>query len=173
MIPKMKGINENPELIKLEEMFQMQREVDELFHRGVYEFPKEQLQLALLDEIGELNHELKPDWCYWKKSIKPKEYAKVLEEYVDCLHFVLSLCAEHGDTKFGASHVYSTCVVESRTKTYTIYFKILQYIGFDNPRQALVWFFRLGNRLGISLDDVYNAYVSKNKVNYERLNGDY
>ena len=48
------------------------------------------IKIAYLDELGELIHELKPLWCYWKKDNKPVNKRRVLEELSDCLHFALS-----------------------------------------------------------------------------------
>lgn len=39
---------------------------------------EEKLNLAILDEIGELTHELKANWCWWKKSQAPVDNEKVL-----------------------------------------------------------------------------------------------
>ena len=38
--------------------------------------------------LGELTHELKGDW--WKKSQKPVDRKRVLEELVDVYHFVMT-----------------------------------------------------------------------------------
>ena len=46
---------------------------------------------ALFDELGELNHELKAKWCWWKKTQEPVDREKLLEEYVDCIHFGLCM----------------------------------------------------------------------------------
>ena len=50
----------------------------------------ENLEMALLDEIGELTHELKYTWCWWKKTQAPVDKEKVLGELVDIWHFILS-----------------------------------------------------------------------------------
>ena len=43
--------------------------------------------MAILDEIGELTHELKANWCWWKKTQAPVDNEKVLGELVDIWHF--------------------------------------------------------------------------------------
>jgi dimeric dUTPase (all-alpha-NTP-PPase superfamily) len=45
---------------------------------------------TILDEVGELTHELKANWCWWKKTQPPVDEKKVLGELVDIWHFVLS-----------------------------------------------------------------------------------
>lgn len=48
------------------------------------------IKVAYLDEVGQLIHELKPLWCYWKKNNKEVNKRRVLEELSNCLHFALS-----------------------------------------------------------------------------------
>lgn len=53
------------------EMLKMQKKLDvAIFEKaGMNEYPKpEQYFLAILDEVGELNHEMKPKWCWWKAN---------------------------------------------------------------------------------------------------------
>lgn len=78
------------ELIK--EMLKMQKKLDEAIMEeyGLEELDEEKLNLAILDEIGELTHELKANWCWWKKTQAPVDKEKVLGELVDVWHFVLS-----------------------------------------------------------------------------------
>ena len=55
------------ELIK--EMLHMQAKLDEAIMKeyGLTEIDEENLRMAILDEVGELTHELKGNWCWWKK----------------------------------------------------------------------------------------------------------
>lgn len=78
------------ELIK--EMLQMQKKLDEAIMEeyGLTEIDEENLRMAILDETGELTHELKGNWCWWKKTQAPVDMGKVLGELVDIWHFVLS-----------------------------------------------------------------------------------
>ena len=77
------------ELIK--DMLKMQAKLDEAIMEeyGLTEIEEEKLNLAILDEIGELTHELKGDWCWWKKTQPKVDKEKVLGELVDVWHFVL------------------------------------------------------------------------------------
>ena len=56
------------ELIK--EMLHKQAELDEsiMSAYGLTEIDEEKLSFAILDEVGELTHELKGNWCWWKKT---------------------------------------------------------------------------------------------------------
>src|SRR5699024_11734252 len=79
------------------ELYEMQRKLDmyiEENHSLVKEgiFPKK--LLALLVELGELANETR---CFKFWSTKPPSQKQViLEEYVDVLHFILSLGLEAG-----------------------------------------------------------------------------
>ena len=67
----------------LEDMLDMQVKLDEVLLK-VRGFTYRDLlrqrayDRAILDELGELNHELKGDWCWWKKSQKPVDRQRVL-----------------------------------------------------------------------------------------------
>ncbi|WP_302130773.1 dUTP diphosphatase, partial [Holdemanella biformis] len=66
------------ELIK--KMLQMQAKLDEAImdEYGLEKLDEENLKMAILDEIGELTHELKANWCWWKKTQEPVDMGKVL-----------------------------------------------------------------------------------------------
>lgn len=75
----------------IKEMLQMQTKLDEAIMKeyGLTEIDEEKLCFAILDEVGELTHELKGEWCWWKKTQPPVDEKKVLGELVDIWHFVL------------------------------------------------------------------------------------
>lgn len=81
---------EEYDLIK--EMLDMQEKLDEAIMKGygLFYIDEEKLSFAILDEVGELTHELKANWCWWKKTQAPVDDNKVLGELVDIWHFVLS-----------------------------------------------------------------------------------
>ena len=65
---KDKEIYRNNEMIK--EMVEMQKALDESIYNGHgVEYNEERTYLALIDEIGELTHELKAEWCWWTLPI--------------------------------------------------------------------------------------------------------
>ena len=72
--------NSDIELIK--EMLHMQSKLDKAIMKeyGLEELDEEKLSFAILDEVGELTHELKGNWCYWKKTQPPVDGEKVLGE---------------------------------------------------------------------------------------------
>lgn len=62
----------------IKEMLQMQAKLDEAIMKeyGLTEIDKENLKMAILDEVGELTHKLKGEWCWWKKTQTPVDRKK-------------------------------------------------------------------------------------------------
>lgn len=155
---------------KIREIIEMQKALDEsIYNSNNTKFDLERTKLALFDELGEFNHELKADWCWWKKSQKSKNRDKVLEELIDCLHFATTItyrslkeddlngcidwyCLNDGDIKIG----------ESVRLLLTYYNAIL------NNKQCMFMVLMLGRNLGFTFDEMYQAYVNKNQTNYDR-----
>ena len=90
------------ELRMIETMLKKQDELNSAIMKeyGLATISKEQIDLATLDEIGEFTHELKGDWCWWKKSQEPVDVDKVIEEYIDVVHFALMYEIKFGSGKW-------------------------------------------------------------------------
>lgn len=157
------------ELIK--DMLERQKAYDaEVFKKHNVDYiSKSQLESALFDELGELMHAQKSDWCWWKFTQEPKDEAKVFEEYIDVVHFALmyeikfgSGCYQDEDIKwnynklktdlgFGQAYAFS-CV-----------------ISLTRDDNVLAYVIALGLHLGYSFGEIYNEYIRKNEINKERL----
>ncbi len=149
----------------INEMLKMQRALDDaIYNEHNVEFDDEKCMLAMIDEIGEFNHEVKSTWCWWKKSQEPIDRDKALEELVDIWHFALSL-TYHYDAVYFCEEENE---YEPETPLSVLYNNICCVDGFQ-----LIALILLGLRFGFSLEDVYEAYKKKNKVNFERLNKGY
>ena len=86
----------NTEMIK--DMLERQKAFDtEVFKKhNITSISREQLESALFDELGELMHAQKSDWCWWEFTQELKDEAKVFEEYIDVVHFALMYEIEFG-----------------------------------------------------------------------------
>lgn len=110
-------------------------------------------------------NELPTYFKYWKKTaVNNKE--KALEEYIDCLHFAVSLLNYYDvDIDF----TYNDCFPEnspySRYKLSNELSSIINMAGYNNSIRTL---FVLGHRFGFTWDEIYQAYLKKNKINHER-----
>ncbi|MFR6153160.1 MAG: dUTP diphosphatase [Faecalibacillus faecis] len=163
---------------QLKEMFQMQRTLNKsiLDEFGEEEMTEEKLELAIIDELGELTHELKGDWCWWKKSQAPVNRKRVLEELVDVYHFVMT-------SEIARRYSSTDEIIDSILNKYE--FSINHFDELEKERldyligdisysyDKLTVLLQLTKCLQFSFDDVYQEYLNKNKINYERLKNGY
>jgi len=136
----------------------------------------ENLQLALLDEIGELTHELKSEWCWWKATQPKVDRERVLEELVDIWHFAMAWL--YRDVGNGSVEIVAETILDDSLdySSYLDTFKMTLVLAVELRYEAFSFmkFLILFSRsLGFQIEDVYNAYIKKNKVNYERLKTGY
>lgn len=165
------------ELIK--EMLQMQAKLDEAIMKeyGLTEIDEEKLCFAILDEVGELTHELKANWCWWKKTQAPVDDKKVLGELVDVWHFVLSYQNHFIN---GEKRIEYTCTFKRNSKNILSLMRNNEF-GLTVAFSDLVsWKWNKLERLTaiteylcFTIEDVYKAYCDKNKINYQRLKEGY
>lgn len=163
----------------IKEMLQMQAKLDEAIMKkyGLKEIDEEKLSFAILDEVGELTHELKANWCWWKKTQAPVDKEKVLGELVDIWHFVLSW---QNHFMSGEEGLRKEKVMGENIKQYVWGLKNIKkefvYVLTDLPSftdsrvEALI---AITEYLGFEVEQVYEAYCEKNKVNYQRLESGY
>lgn len=159
----------------IKEMLQMQAKLDEAIMKeyGLKEIDEEKLSFAILDEVGELTHELKANWCWWKKTQAPVDKEKVLGELVDIWHFVLSW---QNHFMSGEEGLRKEKVMVENIKQYVWGMKNIKkefvYVLTDLPSftdsrvEALI---AITEYLGFTIERVYEAYCGKNKINYQRL----
>lgn len=165
------------ELIK--EMLHKQAELDKsiMSAYGLTEIDEENLRMAILDEVGELTHELKGNWCWWKKTQAPVDMRKVLGELVDVWHFVLSY-QNHFN---GGEHGILNALMFIRNSD-NIYKLLMtnEYKLSETLTDLATWNIHKMERLiaiseyiGFTIEQVYEAYCGKNKINYQRLESGY
>ena len=165
------------ELIR--KMLKMQAKLDEAIMKeyGLYTIDEEKLSFAILDEVGELTHELKGNWCYWKKTQPPVDNEKVLGELVDIWHFVLSYQNHFINGEKGIEY---TCTFKRNSKNILNLMRNNEF-GLTVAFSDLVsWKWNKLERLtaiteylGFTIKDVHQAYCGKNKINYQRLKEGY
>lgn len=163
----------------IKEMLQMQAKLDEAIMKeyGLTELNEEKLRLAILDEVGELTHELKGDWCWWKKTQAPVDEEKVLGELVDIWHFVLSY---QNHFNFGKETLDSYLNEKEYSDTYLERFRE-EYLSLPIALTLLVndgnyiieMLIAITEYIGFTIEQVYEAYCDKNKINYQRLKEGY
>lgn len=164
------------------DMLQMQEKLDEhMFQRSGVSYeqllrPKGQpyaqpYRLAIMDELGELNHELKGEWCWWKQTQPPVDREKVLGELVDVLHFVLSWqVAEEGGYPLPAPAVIAYAYYELEGSATVL---DMAAALTECKRSPAGWFLALMRGLKFDLPEVYEAYKKKNAENHRRQDSGY
>ncbi|HHX37241.1 MAG TPA: hypothetical protein GX717_04585 [Clostridiaceae bacterium] len=109
-----------------------------------------------------------------------KEYNPLLEEYVDCLHFILSIGLDFGARRLFANEVDFNIgrrtVKRNVLKTFNNVFREiadLANVGYRNYTVLLTEFTTLGDALGFTEEQIEQAYLDKNKINHERQENGY
>ncbi|KEF40144.1 hypothetical protein M670_00160 [Schinkia azotoformans MEV2011] len=102
-----------------------------------------------------------------------QEKNPLLMEYVDCLHFILSIGLEIKDTEFDENDMneYINSGDESDLiKQFSFLFWVAAELGENifHYKQMLYEFIDLGKNLGFSWGKIEQAYLDKNKVNHQR-----
>lgn len=169
-----KEVNMTSKDVKLiKEMLQMQSKLDEEIMKAhkLTEIKQKQLELAILDEIGEFTHELKGSWCWWKFTQKPVNDEKVLGELVDIWHFVLSYTYNFCDVRF-TNIDYMVEIGINVCEQEGLACLLANIINAEYANK-LFYLIAVSMCLGFTIEDVYKAYCDKNKVNYKRLESRY
>jgi dimeric dUTPase (all-alpha-NTP-PPase superfamily) len=157
--------------MNLSKLFNMQRVLDtkiETQHQLQNEALMEKKILSLLVEVGELANETR---CFKFWSLKPPAPIDIiLEEYVDGIHFILSLGLE---LKVDTLISFETKVVgHSITDQFLKVFEKIMVFKEDQTLHSYKIMFEeyliLGELLGFTNEQVEQAYISKNEVNHER-----
>lgn len=185
--------------LTIEHMYEMQKELDtkiikEKGLEGQDLLPN--TVLALQVEIGELANEWRgfKHWSndqeprYEKKSIAfadpggPFEHTSypLIEEYVDCLHFFLSIARQIELSPADLNVHFSM----DEAQTAVMFTELMNLVGLLNGesfwikpeavnkpecfRCALAIFLSLGERLGFTFEKIAEAYAAKNAVNHQR-----
>ena len=132
------------------------------------------LFLALIVEVGELANEEK-SFKFWKKK-KERDREKILMEYSDGYHFILSIGNNLGHT--ATYEYFKTRQKKDLIELFLDVFSAIQILYYSRKQKngltescyKLLYtsYLELGERLGFNSDDVINAYEEKNRINIQR-----
>lgn len=128
--------------------------------------------LALLVELGELANETRCFKFWSEKEASPDSV--IIEEFVDNIHFLLSLGLEKG---YQFSEIDVVTGKQTVTNLFIDVFNKALYFYQDQTEEAYLALFQvflqLGEKLGFTVEDIFQAYDKKNEVNYERQDQGY
>lgn len=125
--------------------------------------------LALQVEIAELANETR---CFKFWSNKgPSSNEAILEEYVDCLHFILTIGLEKGYSDAVFTIPKENIDTDITDQFLNIYIDINDFIicsSKDHYETLFEDFLCLGSSLGFTEIEIENAYYRKNTINHHR-----
>lgn len=167
--------------INFKELFDMQNKLtnntlekrklilDDIFYKDM---------LAILVELGEMANEWR-GFKYWSVDQKERRNT-MLEEYVDCLHFMLTI---GNNIQNEITSIVPFISDESITKTILdVFIKTSNFIestdeSQDKAKIKYIIMFRsflgLGKKLNFTFVEIYQGYLDKNKINYRRIANGY
>ena len=159
----------------IKDLFEKQSELDAFIlgnhHLTRKETNKKRL-IAVTVEFGEFLNEIRAFKFWSKKPSSPKDV--ILEEYVDALHFFLSIGLGIPDhptiykiTKEKHDRIYSSL------KMYSLISELNKKLDTKTYTKAFSYFLSLSLEYNFSLKEIKNAYMSKLQVNYNRQNNNY
>ncbi|WHX70739.1 dUTP diphosphatase [Bacillus altitudinis] len=178
--------------MNLQKMFEMQKVLDDRIIRekgleGQDLLPG--LILALQVELAECANEWR-GFKFWSNDQQPRE-EKMLEEYVDCLHFILSIgnhiaylnandvtdlkfiAVEHRGVSAFRDLFNSISSLSGELKGESIYLSshdkyFKQKFIERHYQEIFLRFNTLGDYLGFTPEQIEAAYMEKNAVNHKR-----
>ncbi len=130
-------------------------------------------KLALIVELSELANEVR---CFKFWSLKePSSNNIILEEFVDCFHFIVSLgLTMHAD--FMKVDFKDNSCDSCLTTQFTNIISMCSNLTIENLNLYYDLFNEINTlafNLGFTSNEIYDAYISKNEVNHLRQDNDY
>ena len=188
--------------MNLEKLFEMQRKLDEKIveEKGLQgQDLIDKKILALQVELGELANEWR-GFKFWSIRQEPttndlrvadykengeaiiETYNPLLEEYVDCLHFILSIGL---DLKLGGPYVIGTYKGPNIIRQFNFVYQDVSKLDvainedweegeiFEQYDELVRGFLGLGEMLGFTREEIEQSYYEKNRINHERQENGY
>ncbi|PID00748.1 dUTP diphosphatase [Sporosarcina sp. P29] len=161
--------------MKLHQLFEMQRALDTYIqknHQTNETFTER--GLALVVELSELANETR---CFKFWSTKgPSADDVILEEYVDSIHFLLSLGIEKGFDgleEWPTGEATDQNLTQQFIQTGQAIYAFLDSLTFEDYKKIWVNYGVLANTLGFTEEQIIQAYIDKNEENYARQRSGY
>lgn len=162
--------------IDLTNLFKQQEVLDKhihVQHNVNYAKIHTELKLALIVELAETANEIR-SFKFWSNKA-PSAKPIILEEYVDGIHFITSLCIYYKvkplfDVKEQKQFSDKKSITNEFIKLFAEACKI------NSAGQAKAWYVKylsFGFKCGFSIDEIQKAYDAKNQINHQRQENNY
>lgn len=126
---------------------------------------------AFIVELSELANEIQ-FFKYWKNEVVV-DHQKAVEEYIDVIHFSISLSNDLGIHDFE----YNPTEIQDFTTIFIGLTNLATVLSLskdkEHAKKLLNNVIALGYQLGLTEDRVIEEYNKKNEVNYERQKAGY
>ncbi|QEL88461.1 dUTP diphosphatase [Bacillus mycoides] len=130
---------------------------------------------ALYTELGELSNEI-GFFKYWKKN-KKDDKARQYDEWADCMHFMASLGNKYGHSSdFYFNNDIKSFIISYTEVPYHFCFERIYHSDFRQFSKyvmAMGALIAIGEKIGMTYEEMEKAYFEKNQVNYDRLRQNY
>lgn len=161
--------------INISEIIKLQKELDDNIHKKHnIDFKKElnKRKLALLVEVCEM---INVNRCFKFWSIKDEyDKEKLGDEFVDCLHFILSLAIHYNMSKM--EFEIPTNIYDKYELTNKVLLLIQDGLNIKSANDCEVFIFNLFDlsyTFGFNANDIIDFYKKKNEVNFKRQKENY
>lgn len=131
----------------------------------------DKMLIALYTEIGEFANEVQ-SFKYWKKT-KQIDRLKMLEEFADGLHFLISFAIKYNVSKIIEPLVLSNDINLQILAMFQATSKLVKKINKRNIEKAIAIYIGIARLLSISDEEINEAYFLKNIINFERIKSNY
>jgi len=123
---------------------------------------------GLIVEFNEFVNEVPELFKYWSNKKMNRE--KALEEFVDGIHFLISLANDLGVESY---HYTEPVNVEKDRLVLVINYKISTLLDTRDFKGLMDDYLYLGYSLGFTDEEIEQFYIDKNEKNYERQDNGY
>lgn len=161
--------------LRIDDLYEMQNQLDQRifdkFDIQRSETTQERI-LALIVELAECVNETR---CFKFWSTKgANEKAIILEEYVDGIHFLLSIGIDLNDSN---SSIEACSINDDLTRAYLKMFsetsKLISDYSLKQYHACFSLYLAIGELLGFNEEDIRSFYFMKNKENHQRQANNY
>ena len=157
------------------DLYNKQRELDANIasnHHVSYQSTRNKRTLALLVELGEFANATRT-FKYWSNK-GPESKERVLDEFADGLHFILSLGIDQGYEMDSLDvNDDSNSLTDNLLESYRLVSNFYSSQNKQNYIEAFKSYLRALYKLGYSWEEAKEAYYLKLQENYNRQNNNY
>lgn len=136
--------------------------------------------LSFLVEVAEMCNEEK-SFKFWKRKPYSKDTNRILEEYIDGFHFLLSMGLQHRFQEQANYLINEPLYIDMPEDLHNQILDIFSIasnfspikISFEEYHELFYNYMNLGRLLGFEEEEIEKMYVQKNQVNHERQSNKY